>query len=115
MSTLSNITKCGGLYLCVFKLVIDRTGRGGAQEVVVEARGRLSEMKRYFGTAKLTNLIADKTRRLEHKRRNECMGINGRQPHTPIGDEGQLGFRHNPWRSRLAILEDLLETKYKEG
>ena len=80
----------------------------------MEARGKLAEMKKYFGTAKLTNLIADKTRRLEHKRRNECMGINGRLPHTPIDDEGQLGFRHNPWKSRLAILEDLLVT-YKEG
>jgi hypothetical protein len=80
----------------------------------MEARGRLAEMKKYFGTAKLTNLIADKTRKLEPKRRNECVGINGRLPHTPIGDENPLGFRHNPWKSRLAIVEDIL-VKYKEG
>jgi len=80
----------------------------------VEARGNFAEMKRYFGTAKLANLIAAKTRKLEPKRRNQCEGINGRLPHTPVADETPLGFCHNPWRSRLDILEDCL-AKYKEG
>jgi hypothetical protein len=80
----------------------------------LEARGSLAEMKKYFGTAKLTNLIAAKTRKLEPKRRNQCEGINGRPPHTPVADETPLGFCHNPWRSRLDILEDCL-SKYKEG
>lgn len=80
----------------------------------MEARGSLAEMKKYFGTAKLTNLIADKTRRLDAKRRNLCEGIDGRPAHTPTGNERPLGFRHNPWKSRLAILEDVL-AKYKEG
>jgi hypothetical protein len=79
----------------------------------VEAKGSLAEMKKYFGTAKLTNLIADKTRKLEPKRRNQCVGINGTPPHTPADGEKPLGFRHNPWKSRLAILEDVL-AKYKE-
>lgn len=80
----------------------------------MEARGRLAEMKKYFGTAYLTNLIAGKTRKLESKRRNVCVGINGRSSHAPGDDEKPLGFRHNPWKSRLAILEDCL-AKYKEG
>jgi hypothetical protein len=71
-------------------------------------------MKRYFGTAKLANLIAAKTRKLEPKLLNQCEGINGRPPHTPAADETPLGFCHNPWKSRLDILEDCL-SKYKEG
>jgi hypothetical protein len=80
----------------------------------LEARGNLAEMKKYFGTAKLANLIADKTRKLEPKQRNRCEGINDQPPHNPAAGEGPLGFRHNPWKSRLAILEDVL-AKYREG
>jgi hypothetical protein len=42
------------------------------------------------------------------------MGINGGPPHTPAHHEKPLGFRHNPWKSRLDILEDML-AKYKQG
>lgn len=80
----------------------------------MKATGNLAEMKRYFGTAKLTNLVAIKTRRHEAKRRNQCQGINERSPHTPTADEKPLRFSHNPWRSRLDILEYCL-AKYKEG
>lgn len=80
----------------------------------MEARGSLAEMKKFLGTAKLTNLIRDRTRKLEPKRRNQCEGVNGQPPHTPTADEKPLGFSHNPWRSRLAILQDCL-IKYREG
>jgi hypothetical protein len=80
----------------------------------VEVRGNLAEMNRRLGTAILTNRIKVKTRKLEPRRRNQCVGINGTLPHTPADDEKPLRFSHNPWRSRLAILEDCL-AEYEEG
>jgi hypothetical protein len=80
----------------------------------LELKGSLIEMNKRLGRAILTNLIQDKTRKLEPKRLKRCEGINERLPHNLADDEKPLKFCHNPWKSRPDILLDCL-VKYKEG
>jgi hypothetical protein len=65
---------------------------------------------RDLGTSVFTNLVKKKTRNAEAKRTLICEGVDG-VPH-PVHTKGEIRFCHPPGRSRLDVLDQVLQ-KYK--
>jgi len=73
-------------------------------------QGNYKEFSDVIGQVYLTKVIQRETAKFDAKKRTlMCEGIGDTPPHR---EERTLGFRHNPWKSRLDILKDCL-LKYR--